>query len=101
MNNTSTDIKEIIEKSPERCPITGLRRCDLYTIADNVVYLTDPAYYAYTLPSYDEEEKTFYRTKYDLDDGITYVEHLCDLNDLRNREDFKQIKDFYGIKEGN
>jgi hypothetical protein len=51
MNNTSTDIKEIIEKSPERCPITGLRRCDLYTIADNVVYLTDPAYYAYTLPS--------------------------------------------------
>jgi hypothetical protein len=29
------------------------------------------------------------------------VEHLCDLNDLRNREDFKQIKDFYGIKEGN
>lgn len=94
-------VKAIIDAAPERCPITGLKKCESYTIGDNVVYLPEPAYDAYTLPEYDPDSKAFYRIHYDMDDDFRQeTEWLCDLDDLRGRKDFKQIKAFYGIVEG-
>jgi hypothetical protein len=94
------DINTMIKNAPDECPITGLRKCESYVIDDNVVYLTNPAYDAYTLPTYDEESKEFSRIHYDMDDdNREEVECLCDLDDLRDREDFEEIKKFYNIKE--
>lgn len=89
-------IKNMIDEAPEHCPITGLSRCDSYIIDGNVVYLTEPAYDAYTLPVYDTEEQCFYRTKYDMDDDCrAEYEYLCHIDDLKNRDDFEEIKRFY------
>jgi len=100
MELTTEQLKQIIDEAPEYCPITGLAKCESYTIEDNVVYLTNPAYDAYTLPSYDEGAKAFCRTKYDMDDDFSVTEEwLCDLDDLRDRSDFKEIKRFYNIIE--
>jgi hypothetical protein len=93
-------IKAMIENAPERCPITGMRKCESYIIAGNVVYLPKPAYDAYTLPEYNVEDKTFSRIRYDMDDDCREEhEYLCDLDELRDRPDFEEIKKFYGIQE--
>lgn len=94
------DIKATIEAAPERCPITGLRRCNSYMFEEGPVYLTEPAYDAYTLPEYDPDNKSFSRVKIDMDNDFMRVdEWLCDLDDLRERPDFEDIKRFYGIVE--
>jgi hypothetical protein len=95
--------EEIIKKineSPEFCPITGMYRCDKYLIDNKVVYLPNPAYDAYTLPTYNIDEKAFYHTRYNMDDDFSeWEEHLCDLENLTEREDFELIKKFYNIKD--
>lgn len=96
---TIEQIKEIIDNAPDECPITGLYKCESYVIDNNVVYLTNPAYDAYTLPEYDEDSQSFLRIHYDLDDNREENEWLCDLDDLRDREDFEEIKKFYNIIE--
>ena len=58
----------MIENAPIFCPITGNEKCKNYVIEGNVAYLPNPALDAYTLPTYDEEERTFYRIRYDMDD---------------------------------
>lgn len=69
-----------------------------YTIDGNVVYLPTPAYDAYTLPIYSEEGKSFYYTKYDMDNDFIEEEiHLCNLDDLENHSNLAEIKKFYNI----
>ena len=97
---SNEDLKKFIKAHPNKCPITGLEKCESYTIQGNVVYLPRPAYDAYTLPSYDKESQAFYRTKYDMDDDCRVTEEwLCDLDDLRDREDFEDIKIYYDIEK--
>lgn len=85
---------------PNTCPITGLDKCTSYTFDEGEVYLSNPAYDAYTLPEYDREDLSFSRVRIDMDnDFIRYYEHLCDLVDLIDREDFEQIKEFYAITD--
>ena len=63
------------------------------------VYLPNPVYDSYTLPTYDEEDESFNWIKIDMDDDFRRQhEILCYLDDLRDREDFEEIKKFYGIK---
>lgn len=96
---TVDEIARIIEEAPEVEPISGFVRCDNYIIDGKVVYLPDPAYDAYTLPTYDEEEQSFSWIKFDMDEDFRREEEiLCYLDDLKDREDFKEIKRFYGIK---
>lgn len=93
-------LKKLIDEVPDFCPITKLRKCEHYVIGDNVVYLTNPAYDAYTLPEYNSETKEFFRTHYDMDDdNKEEYEFLCELDDLRNREDIQEIKKFYNIQD--
>jgi hypothetical protein len=85
---------------PDICPITGLHKCESYTFDEGEVYLSNPAYDAYTLPTYDREDLSFSRVRIDMDnDFIRYDEHLCDLVDLIDRKDFEQIKEFYAITD--
>lgn len=92
------ELNKIIKAQPPYCPITGLKRCDDYVFDEGVVYLPTPAYNAYTLPEYDEDEQAFYRWNIDMDDGWRRVyEYVCDLSDLKDRNDYNDIKAFYGI----
>jgi hypothetical protein len=43
------EMLKLIKEAPSYCPITGLEKCDSYIIDGNVVYVTNPAYTAYTL----------------------------------------------------
>lgn len=96
---TNAELHKMINEAPNNCPITGLEKCDLYTIGDNVVYLPYPPYDAYTLPEYIEQDKAFYRTKYDMDnDFIATDEHLCDLEDLVDHPNLEEIIRFYKIQ---
>lgn len=96
---SSEETKKMIEDAPDYCLITGMYKCENYTIGGNVVYLPSPAYDAYTFPVYDDEEKSFYHTKYDMDnDCMEENMHLCDLEDLENHSKVEEIKSFYGIK---
>ena len=88
-------IEKIIEDAPDKCLITGLKKCKSYIFDDSAVYLSDPAYYAFTLPIYDAETGEFLRTRYDLDDDFRQEdEYLCHIDDLRDREDLKKLGDF-------
>lgn len=64
------NMNQLLQEAPDKCPITGMYKCESYLIDGNVVYLPSPAYDAYTLPVYDEEEKAFYHTKYDMDNDF-------------------------------
>lgn len=97
---TGEEMKKIIESVPEIEPITGLARCDTYMFNEGPVYLTNPAYDAYTVPVYDPEWQEFNWVKIDMDDDFRREdETLCTLDDLREREDFEYIKEVYGVVE--
>lgn len=96
---TVEQAKKMIEEAPDVCLITGLKKCESYVIGGNVVYLPNPAYDAYTLPTYSVEDKAFYRTRYDMDDDFRVEdEHLCDLEELENHPRLSEIKKFYNIQ---
>lgn len=96
---TVEEIARIIEEAPKVEPISKFERCNNYIIDGQVVYLPDPAYDAYTLPTYDEEEQSFSWTKFDMDNDFRREDEiLCCLDDLKDRKDFEEIKMFYGIK---
>jgi len=97
---TGSEIKKVIESVPKIEPITGLERCDSYMFEEGPVYLTNPAYDAYTVPVYDPEWTEFLWTRIDMDDDFRKEEEtLCELDDLRDREDFEEIKKLYGVIE--
>lgn len=94
------EMKKLLDEAPSKCPITGMVKCDEYMIDGNVVYLPYPPYDAYTLPTYDEEEKCFDRIRYDMDDDFR-EEHeiLCYLEDLEEgHPKLEEIKRFYNIQ---
>ncbi|QEH69936.1 hypothetical protein [Cellulosilyticum sp. WCF-2] len=96
---SAAEMKKIIEEAPKVEPITGYVRCNAYMFHEGVVYLPNPAYDAYTLPTYDEEDGSFSWTRIDMDDDFRREhEVLCYLDDLRDREDFEEIKKFYGVE---
>lgn len=92
------ELKKRINEAPEYCLITGLIKIKSYAFDEGVVYGTQRPLDAFTLPVYDPESQSFSRTKIDMDDDFRRDEEwLCDLDDLRNREDYSKIKEFYGI----
>lgn len=94
------DIKKMVEDAPDFCPITGLKKITAYAFDEGVVYGADMPHDAYTLPTYDPKEKAFYRTRIDMDDEFRrHHEIICELEELRGRDDFEDIKRFYGITE--
>lgn len=93
------EVAELIKQAPDVCPITGYKKCVMYIIGGNVVYLPNPAYYAYTYPEYDEETKSFSHTRYDMDDDNSeeYL-HLCDLEDIQNHPKLDDIKRIFNLQ---
>lgn len=96
---SAEEFKKLLDEAPDFCLITGLQKCDSYGFDNQVVYLTKPAYDAYTLPTYNKEEESFYRIRIDMDDDFRREEeYLCDLDDLKNHPNLEKIKTFYEIK---
>lgn len=99
MNISVEETKRLIDEAPDYCLITGMYKCESYTIGGNVVYLPSPAYNAYTFPIFDEEDEAFYHTKYDMDnDCMEEYMHLCDLEDLDSHSRLAEIKEYYNIQ---
>jgi hypothetical protein len=97
---TPEQVAKIIAEAPDVCPISGMDKCESYIFGGQAVYLTVPAYDAYTLPIYDPEDKSFSRFHYDMDDdNRESFEHMCCLDELKDREDYEDIKKFFDIKE--
>lgn len=93
-------LKAMMDEYPEYCPITGMERCDLYCFEEGVVYLTEPAYNAYTLPKYDSEWLEFRSIKIDMDDDYIRKDIIiAELWQLLDRYDFEEIKEFYEIPQ--
>lgn len=89
-----------VREAPDVWPITGLLKIESYWFDEGVVYGYPKLYDAYTLPTYDEETEEFSRVKIDMDyDFRREYETVCELDDLRDREDFEEIKKFYWIVE--
>ena len=94
------EIKKVVLAYPEKCLITGFKRCDNYYFEEGVVYLPSPAYDAYTLPEYDSAEKAFYSTVIDMDDDFRREKTLiADLENLIDKDNFQEIKEFYQIPD--
>jgi hypothetical protein len=94
------EMRQKVAVAPNTCPITGLRKCERYTINGNVVYLTEPAYDAYTLPEYDRESLSFIRIHYDMDDdNREEVEGLCDLDELVEHAPAEKLEEIMKIYE--
>ncbi|MGN2369877.1 hypothetical protein ACTFJW_07405 [Clostridium cagae] len=92
------EAKKRVVEAPDVFPITGLLKIESYYFDEGVVYGTQYPYDAYTLPTYNENDKCFYRVKIDMDDDFRgEYELVCELEELEDREDFEEIKKFYGI----
>ncbi|NFO46545.1 hypothetical protein FDB40_06375 [Clostridium botulinum] len=92
------EAKKRVVEAPYVCPITGLLKIESYYFDEGVVYGTQYPYDAYTLPTFNKNDKCFYRVKIDMDDDFRREDELvCELEELKDREDFEEIKKFYGI----
>ncbi|MFD2133317.1 hypothetical protein ACFSKI_19060 [Pseudogracilibacillus auburnensis] len=97
---TADEFEKLLDKAPDSCLITGLKKCNSYGFDNQVVYLSEPAYDAYTLPWYVESERCFYRARFDMDDDFRKeYEFVCSLEDLEKHfhPNLKRIKEYYGI----
>ena len=92
------EARKRVDEAPNSCPITGLFKIESYYFDEGVVYGYSRPYDAYTLPSYDEENQEFNRVRIDMDNEFSRdYEFVCSLDDIKDREDFEEIKKFYGI----
>ena len=97
-NIEGEELKKRIEEAPKHCPITGLIKIKSYAFDEGVAYGTKRPLNAYILPIYDSDSESFSRTKIDMDDDFRREEEwLCDLDDLKDRDDYQKIKEFYEI----
>ncbi len=101
------EIERIKKIAPKECPITRLPFGGLVISDDNKevipVYQVSP-YTSYSLPWYCEEEKVFYRSVYDEDEGVWIEEaqEFISLDEIKEdftKEEFEELKKYYGIKE--
>ena len=96
---TGEEMKKIIQSVPEVEPITGLKRCDDYMFNEGPVYVTEPAYDAYTVPVYDPDWKEFNWVKIDMDDDFRREDSCIDLEELlANGWTIDELEKIYGIK---
>lgn len=48
-NKKEEECIKLIKEAPEVCPILGAIKCDSYWFEEGVVYVSQPAYYAFTI----------------------------------------------------
>lgn len=97
-NLSEEEARKRVDEAPNRCPITGLFKIESYYFDEGVVYGYSRPHDAYTLPTYDEENQEFNRVRIDMDNEFSRdYEFVCSLDDIKDREDFEEIKKFYGI----
>lgn len=63
-------------EAPDICPLLALKKCESYYFDEGIVYVSNPAYYAYTIPEWNEKDKDFTYYKIDMDNDCE-VEKCC------------------------
>lgn len=98
-NKTTEEAKVLMNEAPEICPILGLSKCESYYFDEGVVYLTNPAYDAYTIPEWLEDSKEFIYTKIDMDDDFRRDDVCVELDELlESGWTTEELEELYGIK---
>lgn len=102
---TGQEYKELIKTVPQEHPFVRASICDKYYFNDEATYITTPAYDAYTLPAYNEDDRIFEWIHIDMDDDNRFDFEYSDLSDLVDYycggvfsdEVFNSIVDYYKI----
>lgn len=81
-NKSEEQCERLIKEAPEICPILGAIKCESYYFEEGVVYVSNPAYYAFTIPKYEEENKIFTYVSIDMDDEFSREDIFIELEDL-------------------
>lgn len=58
---------ELLKTMPEIHPFEPAELCELYCYDNTPTYVTRPAYYAFTYPTYDRQSKSFLYRHYDME----------------------------------
>lgn len=100
-NNSDEKCKELIKAAPEVCPILGAIKCKDYYFEEGVVYVSNPAYYAFTIPQWEKDSKIFTYVSIDLDDDFRREDIFIDLEDLLYAGwTIEELEKLYEIKIG-
>lgn len=81
-NNSEEQCKKLIKEAPEICPILGAVKCKDYYFEVGVVYVSNPAYYAFTIPQWEKDSKIFTYVSIDMDDDFSREAIFIDLEEL-------------------
>ena len=81
-NKSEEEIKILLDEAPDKCPLLGLDKCTEYYFDEGIVYVTSPAYDAYTIPEWIENSSEFIYTKIDMDDDFRREDFYIDLDSL-------------------
>ncbi len=86
MNNKELEIfKYKLQIMPKRHPFENAKICTLYSYSNTPIYVTNPAYDAFTYPTYDKKSKTFNYQHYDME-AETTDDIIIDLIELFNAD---------------
>lgn len=67
MNNDETDQFQELLKLPKEHPFECAELCESYCYNDTPTYVTEPAYDAFTYPTYDRDRQSFLYRHYDIE----------------------------------
>lgn len=88
-----------VKEAPNKCPILGWEKCDLYYFSEGVVYLSNPAFYAFTIPEWDEEDRSFSYYRIDMDNDFSIEEFTIELDEIiEDGWSIKELEELYEIK---
>ena len=98
-DKSKEEIEKLMHEAPEICPLLGFYKCASYYFDEGIVYLSNPAYNAYTIPEWFEDSKEFIYTKIDMDDDFRREDSCIDLEELlENGWTIDELEKLYGIK---
>lgn len=90
---------KLIEEAPEICPILGAIKCDNYWFEKGIVYVSQPAYYTFTIPEWDEEYQIFNYVSIDMEEDFIRENIFIDLEDLLEAGwTIEELEKLYDIK---
>jgi hypothetical protein len=93
------EIEQLIKEAPDICPILGFCKCDSYYFDEGIVYLSNPAYNAYSIPEWNKDERTFDFVDIDMDDEFRRTDVSIELDELLEEGwTIEELEKLYGIK---
>lgn len=78
----ANEIRELLKVMPKEHPFEYAELCELYYFDDTPTYVSNPAYNAYTYPTYDTDSMSFNWKHYDMEADNCEDDVSRDLVDL-------------------